>query len=226
MEPTDRPNSRAVERKYIRWLVWPTAFLALLAILIQWGSRQSPQEFLESEGQRLEEQLGQHKKDFNDWVSLCEDDRYSETNRWGNAAQQVGMPDWQLQVFWKDSLVYWSQGRLTASEDATSGFGWMRLPRQICWRFDTLVGTHRYRFTRPLLVYQSGNWRFCDANGRVLPGSEAVEWLWNGNPSDNRPWYSCQLANGALESSPKLKPSLKKDRSKGRFIGEPLIRKQ
>ncbi len=174
---------------YSRWLAWTTAGLLVLTLLIHLGSRRSPPDFLESEAERMTAQRFKYKKAFEDWVSLCEGRATSELNRWGANAQQAGLPDWQLQVFRSDSLMYWSQGRLTVAEDALPGSGWMRLPRQICWRYDTLVGTIRYRFTCPLLVYQSGNWRFCDPFGRVLQGREAVEFLWNGMPTDNRPWY-------------------------------------
>jgi signal transduction histidine kinase len=193
-------NSNTSAGRAIRWLGGSTAVLLLLTLLLHFGSKRSPADFLASEEQRLSEQLNTHQLAFEEWVSLCEAGGFSALNRWGAAAQQVGLPDWQLQVFRADSLMYWSQGRLTASEDALFGSGWMRLPRQICWRYDSLVGMNRYRFTLPLLVYQSGNWRFCDPQGRIMPGKEAVEFLWHGKPTDQRPWYPYRRAEARLVS--------------------------
>jgi len=175
--------------RFIRWTGLLTAILILLVLSLHFGSQLEPGDFLEAEEERIHEMVDKNEQAFHDWVSRCEDGRESEVGRWATAAQQAGLPDWQLQVFQGDSPMYWSQGRLTASEDALPGKGWMRLPRQICWRFDTLVGAARYRFTWPLLIYQSGNWRFCDPTGRLLPGREPVEFLWNSNPAGGRGWY-------------------------------------
>jgi len=200
--------------RLVRLLGLSTVLLLLLSLGLHFGTQYAPGDFLASEEDRLVELVARQRQAFDAWVSLCEEGPVSELSQWGSAAKQAGLPEWQLQVFMDDSLMYWSQSRLTASEDSISGRGWMRLPRQICWRFDTLAGSHRYRFTSPLLIYQSGNWRFCEPNGRILSGTEAVELLWNGKPEPNGTWYP--FHRGAFEQAAGTKSAFKGTKDRGK----------
>jgi signal transduction histidine kinase len=172
-----------------RWVPAVVVLLVVTVCVLHFGTTQVPQQFLMQEEERMNKQVQAAGESFAEWVLLSKRDSITEMAGWSATARRAGLPEWQLQVFQGDSPVYWSPGRLTAVEDALTGVGWMRMPRQITWRFDTLVGPFRYRYTLPLLVYQSGNWRFSDPAGRVLPGSEPVEFAWNGKPADGRNWF-------------------------------------
>ena len=102
--------------RLVRLLGLSTVLLLLLSLGLHFGTQYAPGDFLASEEDRLVEQVARQRQAFDAWVSLCEEGPVSELGQWGSAAKQAGLPEWQLQVFMDDSLMYWSQSRLTASE--------------------------------------------------------------------------------------------------------------